>query len=175
MIWLYVSWLILLLGAQVAYYHQHPTLLNSRRGEWRLGNEARERTAILATLLIGYNYYHRQEWWSLETLAQRMNMPSLSLQPILAILEKSGIISESGEGSPGYFPARDLGTITVASVIEAVRRADAPPMGANEQNPEWQQVGEIMRLVDGAISSALAQQTIKDLVLAQAAPETEQV
>ena len=171
MIWLYVSWLILLLGAQVAYYHQHPTLLSTRRGEWRLGNEAQEQTAILAVLLIGYNFYHQQGWWSLDTLAQRMNMPSLSLQPILTILEKNGIISESGEDPPSYFPARDLETITLVSVMEAIRHVDSSPLAAIEQQPEQSQVGEIMRRVDGAISDALAQQTIKDLVLAQPGPE----
>lgn len=171
MIWLYVSWLILLLGAQVAYYHQHPTLLSTRRGEWRLGNEAQEQTAILAVLLIGYNFYHQQGWWSLDTLAQRMNMPSLSLQPILTILEKNGIISESGEDPPSYFPARDLETITLVSVVEAIRHVDSSPLAAIEQQPEQSQVGEIMRRVDGAISDALAQQTIKDLVLAQPGPE----
>ena len=46
-------------------------------------------------------------------------------------------------------------------------------MAAIEQGPEWSQVGEIMRRMDGAISDALAQQTIKDLVLAQAAPGEE--
>jgi membrane protein len=171
MIWLYLSWLILLLGAQIAYYHQHPTLLSSRRGQWRLGNEAQEQAAILAMLLIGYNYYHQQGWWSLETLAQRMNMPSLSLQPILAILEKDGLVSESGEDPPSYFPARDLETITLVAVVEAVRRADARPLVGSDQWPELGQVGEIMQRVDGAISEALAHQTVKDLVLNLAAPK----
>lgn len=171
MIWLYVSWLVLLLGAQVAYYHQHPSLLSSRRGEWRLGNEAREQAAIQAALLIGYNYYYRRGWWSLEALAQRMNMPSSALQPILEILEKNGIISESGEDPPTYFPARDLETIMLASVIEAVRRADAPSSSVGKALPESGQLGDIMRRVDGAIGAALAQQTVKDLVLTQGEPE----
>jgi membrane protein len=171
MLWLYLSWLILLLGAQIAYYHQHPTLLSSRRGQWRLGNESREQTAILAMLLIGYNYYHQQGWWSLETLAQRMNMPSISLQPILAILEKDGLVSESGEDPPSYFPARDLETITLVAVVEAVRRAGSRPLVGRDQWPELGQVGEIMKRLDGAISEALAHQTIKDLVLNLAAPK----
>ena len=165
MIWLYVSWLILLLGAQVAYYFQYPALLNSRRREWSLSNEDREKAAILAALLIGYNYYHQLAWWSLESLAQRMNIPSLSLQPILDVLEKNSFISESGEEPSTYFPARDIETIKLASIIEAIRHDKSSLLPATSPDPESNQLGKIMRRVDSAIDSALDQQTIKDLVL----------
>jgi membrane protein len=165
MIWLYVSWLILLLGAQVAYYFQYPALLNSRRREWSLSNEDREKAAILAALLIGYNYYHQLAWWSLESLAQRMNIPSLSLQPILDVLEKNSFISESGEEPSTYFPARDIETIKLASIIEAIRHDKSSLLSATRQDPESNQLGKIMQRVDSAIDSALDQQTIKDLVL----------
>ena len=165
MIWLYVSWLILLLGAQVAYYFQNPTLLYSRHGEWRLSNEGREKVAILAVLLIGYNYYHQLTWWSLESLAKRMNIPSLSLRPILTVLEKNGLISESGEEPSTYFPARDIETIKLVTVIEAIRHDEESLWSASRQDPEVTQIGEIMKRVDNAIDSALEQQTIKDLVM----------
>jgi membrane protein len=169
MIWLYVSWLILLLGAQAAYYIQYPALLKFRRGEWRLSNAGREGVAILATLLIGYNYYHQLGWWSLESLAQHMNIPSLSLQPILAALEKNGLISESGEDPPTYFPARDIETIKVVSIVEAIRHDDTSLLFTDKQDPELNQIEAIMRRVGSAIDSALDQQTIKDLVLARSA------
>ena len=173
MIWLYVSWLILLLGAQVAYYYQNPTLLYTRRGKWRLGNEGREKVAILAMLLIGYNYYHQLAWWSLESLARRMNIPSLSLRPILAILEKYGLISESGEEPSTYFPARDIETIKLVSVVEAIRHDETSLWPASRQGPEVVQIGEIMKRVDDAIDSALDQKTIKDLVMASPAFKDE--
>lgn len=171
MIWLYVSWLILLLGAQVSYYYQHPTLLTWRRQEWTLGNEAREQAGILAMLLIGYTYYYQQQWWSLEALARRMKIPSLSLEPILSILVKSGFVTESGDDPPAYFPARDIETIKLVDVIAAVRHAEASPLAESEELPEMLQVGAVMRRVDGAICTALEQETIKDLVLAQEAPK----
>jgi membrane protein len=173
MIWLYVSWLILLLGAQVAYYVQHPVLLSLRRGNWRLSNEGRERAAVLAVLLIGYNYYHQLEWWTLESLSHRMKLPPFSLQPILAVLEKSGLIGESGDEPPTYFPARDIETIKIASIIDAVRRDETPPSLADKQRPEMDQVEAVMQCVGGAIDAALDRQTVKDLVLAESAFEKD--
>lgn len=166
MIWLYVSWLIVLLGAQIAYYFQYPTLLNIRRREWRLNNEDREKAAVQATLLIGYNFYHQLPWWTLESLAQRMNLPALSLQPVLEVLIKHALVCESGDEPPTYFPARDIETIRLASIIEAIRHDKASFQSADPQDPESRRLVEIMRRVDSAIDSALEQQTVKDMVLA---------
>jgi hypothetical protein len=55
-------------------------------------------------------------------------------------------------------------------VIETIRHAEVSPLVANEGRPELIMVSEMMQRVDGAISAALAQQTVKNLVLAQAAP-----
>ena len=47
MIWLYLSWLIVLVGASVAYYHQHPESVTSYRRELRLSNRMQEKLALL--------------------------------------------------------------------------------------------------------------------------------
>ena len=87
-------------------------------------------------LLIGYTYYYQQQWWSLEALARRMKIPSLSLEPILSILVKSGFVTESGDDPPAYFPARDIETIKLVDVIAAVRHAEAFPLAESEELPE---------------------------------------
>ncbi|MBT8406355.1 MAG: YihY family inner membrane protein, partial [Deltaproteobacteria bacterium] len=43
MIWLYLSWLIVLVGASVAYYHQHPESMTAHRRELQLSNRTQER------------------------------------------------------------------------------------------------------------------------------------
>src|SRR5690606_7638400 len=44
--WLYISWLVLLLGAQLAFYVQNPQYLRPGRGEIRLNSSLRERVAL---------------------------------------------------------------------------------------------------------------------------------
>ena len=43
LIWLYLNWLILLIGSQLAFYHQRPAFLRIGRREPRLSNSVRER------------------------------------------------------------------------------------------------------------------------------------
>jgi membrane protein len=161
MIWLYVSWLILLLGAQMAYYYQYPAMFNTRRDRWRLGNREAEEIAISAMTLIGYNYFHQLPWWDCDALAARLKVPSISLRPILARLERCGLVAATGGYPPRFFPARDIATVTVRFVLEAVRGSEGP---AWEVKAELDQAEKIMQRLDAACSAALAEQTVKDLV-----------
>jgi membrane protein len=52
MIWLYLSWLILLFGASVAFYAQHPEYLYARDGEPKLSIRMHERLALSAMSLV---------------------------------------------------------------------------------------------------------------------------
>lgn len=173
MIWLYLSWLILLLGAQIAYYQQHPTVLRLRHGEGRLGNEARERLAILLMVAIGYHYYHGRPLWTLERLAQELAVPPPALQETLGLLERGGFISQTADDPPAYYPARDIETISLRAVLEAVRHADGSD-AARQPWPGDPVVDEVMRGVEGSIAEAVADRTVKDLVLARPpAPDPE--
>lgn len=171
MIWLYLSWLIMLMGAQIAYYYQHPTLLRSRQGEAPPSNEARERLAIMLMLLIGYNYYYNRGLWTLERLAQEFAVAPLALQTMLGTLERRGFIAQSADDPPAYYPARDIETIRLRELVEAVRHADDKESDGFGDRPERQLVDEVMQRISGSIADALADQTVKDLVLSRARPD----
>ncbi len=65
MIWLYVSWLILLVGAQISFYHQYPYFLTAHKEIFRRSGRLRERLALLIIYFIGYNYYCNKRPWTL--------------------------------------------------------------------------------------------------------------
>lgn len=174
MIWLYLSWLIVLLGAQIAYYHQHPALLSARHASGRLSNQGRERLAIMLMMMIGYNYYYNRGLWTVDRLAQDLAVPPQSLQYVLGILERQGFVSQSGDEPPGYYPTRDIETITLRQLLDVIRRADDSVYDALRTRPERAQVDSVLQRVDAAIGDALAEQTIKDLVLAQPRPDARE-
>lgn len=172
MIWLYLSWLIVLLGAQIAYYQQHPAMLNVRPAGEPLSNQSRERLAILLMTMIGYNYFHRRGPWTQERLAQELGVMPRSLRYLLDILDKHGFIGRTGDDPPAYYPARDIETVGLHELLAAVRQADAAEENVNGRI-EPKQVAAVMQRIDAAIGEALAGQTIKDLVRAQPPPDDE--
>ena len=60
MILLYLNWLILLLGAQISFYHQNPQFLRSGRARIYLSNRLREELALLVMYLVGEDFSRGQ-------------------------------------------------------------------------------------------------------------------
>jgi membrane protein len=75
LIWLYVSWLVLLLGAQLAFYVQNPQYLRPGRGEIQLNPSLRERVALSIMYLIVSDYRESQRRWTINSLADHLRLP----------------------------------------------------------------------------------------------------
>jgi len=170
MIWLYLSWLIVLVGASVAYYHQHPESMTAHRRELQLSNRMQEKLALLVMFLVGKNYYDNLPALTLEKFAQSFNVPMEALEPIMAALEEYGLLTQTAKEPPAYLPARPLDTAGLKDVLDAVR-------GANEINdlkPQSESaelaVGQLVDHLDQAMARALRGSTLKDLALSKPSP-----
>lgn len=123
LMWLYLSWLILLVGAQIAFYVQHPYSLRPGTGALLLTPQLSERLGLSTMYLLAQEYsksieQHRTGY-TLNTLADRLFLPSAVLEPIVARLMQSNLIIIAEDES--LVPGRDLATIRLADVLDAVR------------------------------------------------------
>ena len=172
MIWLYLSWLIVLVGASVAYYHQHPESVTSYRRELRLSNRMQEKLALLVMFLVGNNYYDNLPALTLEEFAQSFNVPMEALEPIMEALEGYGLLSQTANEPPTYLPARPLDTAELKDVLDAVRGAneivDLKPQSESAELA----VDQLVDHIDQAMAGALRGSTLKDLALSKPAPVT---
>jgi len=104
LIWLYLNWLVLLTGAQLAFYHQNPAFLRIGRREPRLSNAMRERLALNIMLLVGRAFREgEQATVSSSSLARELRIPSITLAPVVTALESDG-----GASSTSFEPALDV-------------------------------------------------------------------
>jgi membrane protein len=173
MIWLYVSWLILLIGAQVAFYCQHPHLVTAFKVSQRLSHGARERLGMAAMFLVAESFYHDSTHWTVDALAQRLQVDAETIDDIVAALKAGGLLAMSAATPPQLLPARDLEAITLAEVLAAMR---APAVDWSA--PADLQIGpveDVMDAVDTALAGALKDRTLKNLVLAEAPPRATSV
>jgi membrane protein len=167
MIWLYVSWYILLIGAQIAYYHQHPQA-SGARAQWRhlLAGSMRERLALLIMYLVGYNHYFNKPCWTTEALAAQLGLEPEPVQTMLADLVQDGFLIQTAEETVGYVPARDIETMTLKGLVDAIRGAGRETSLATATVHAVPQLDHVMAGIDKAIGDALSGQTLKQLVLA---------
>lgn len=170
LIWLYLGWLILLVGASIAFHDQHPEYVTATRRRMRLSNRLREKLALLIAHLIGKRFYEEAPGWTADALAQRLGAPMDSTDSALAALEDGGILARTQDEPPTFLPARPLETTRVADVLKTVRTADETDYLNPAILPSAQFVDTIMDALESAATAALNDQTMKDLALSDPGP-----
>jgi membrane protein len=119
LIWVYLSWLILLIGAQLAFYLQCPQYLRHGQETIELTGSAREQAGLSVMYLIGREYGAGKTYWTGNGLAAELDIPSIALAPVLACLERGGLIVATEKEE--FLPARDLAGILLINIVDAVR------------------------------------------------------
>jgi membrane protein len=165
MIWLYISWMIILFGAKIAFYHQYPQVISVKKEVFKLSSRLQEQLVLVIMYLIGTNFYHNKDPWTLKTLVQRLEMPVETTQDMLMILENNGLVVESGEEPPAYLPTKDTETITLQEIVNTIRCSEETVCDSYAHSMSIPQVDDIMKKVDEQIASGLADKTLKDLII----------
>ncbi|MGE5173041.1 MAG: YhjD/YihY/BrkB family envelope integrity protein [Betaproteobacteria bacterium] len=165
MIWLYVSWLILLVGAEISFYHQNPHALSIRRAARIPDAHLLEQIAVSIMFLIAYNFYYGKGPWTLTALTHRLGLALESAEAVVEALKKKLLIVETGDDPPAYLPTRDLEAIRLREVYVAVRLSATGDDGFERKNiVSLKGVVGILRAIDDAVGRALGETTLKDLV-----------
>jgi len=165
MIWLYLSWLILLFGASVAFYVQHPEYLYASGGEPRLSNRMRERLALSATSLIASRFLAGQRMPSLAEFTQRLGVPMHTLQRVLDALERAELIVQSADEPPAYLPVRDPSLISVTQVMNTVRAAGEDRFFSPAGLPVPQPVEDALDRMQHAVQASVEGMTLRELAV----------
>jgi len=118
LIWIYLSWLILLIGAQLSFYVQYPRLM--REGRKRLTTSPAQIEQIALRAMYRVALGHRDgETPDVETTARALGIPGRVLDEVVDRLEEARIVARTEGGA--LVPARDAARIRVADVLAAVR------------------------------------------------------
>ena len=119
LIWIYVSWLILLIGAQLSFYVQNPRYLRVGQGHVRLTSALRERLAFTVMLLVARKFVAGERPWQLRALSEDLQIPGSALATVTRSLERAGLLTLSEDEE--LIPARDLESIALTDILNAVR------------------------------------------------------
>ena len=119
LIWIYLSWLILLIGAQLSFYVQNPRYLRVGQGHVRLTSALRERLAFTVMLLIARKFVAGESPWQLRELSEDLQIPGSALATVTRSLEHAGLLTLTEDEE--LIPARDLEGIELTDILQAVR------------------------------------------------------
>jgi len=160
LVWLYLSWLILLLGAQLSFYVQHPEHLRSGHAQVPLTSALRERVALAVMYLVGERFLTGGQRWTINDLAERLDVPGTVLDEIVSTLQAHGLVLDVEDDTVA--PARDLGSISLDAILDAVRHETPDP-----RRPMPRPVpgaDQVARIADEALSASVGNRTLRDLI-----------
>jgi membrane protein len=160
LIWLYLNWLVLLLGAQLAFYHQNPAFLRMGRQEPRLSNSMRERLALNIMMLVGHAFRIDGEKISARDISANLNVPTIALTPVSTVLEQGGLLVSTE--TEDLVPGREMSRIRLGEIL-AVVRAEGDT-GAH-RDPSWSdKIQDLGDELDTAMDKVVGDTTLADLL-----------
>ncbi|PLX82875.1 MAG: ribonuclease BN-like protein [Desulfuromonas sp.] len=166
MVWIYLSWLIVLLGLEVTYAWQNLRLVPSDvRGE-QVNFSSREMVALTVMLVVGEAFYRGEKRWTPERLCVDLDLPPRLAKNILAQLVSLGFLSEvhdNGDEGCHYQPGLAPEVLTVHDLLEGLK-GDGVTFARLRRTPERDVVTEIEARIAEAGRSALQGATLQDLV-----------
>jgi membrane protein len=161
LIWLQVGWQIVLVGAEVAYFHQHPSAYHVRAGPRGQSLRVREQLALGALVEITRRHLSGQPPADPAQLAAALGVPVSSLEELIDACVQRGLLLRATE-PPGVTLGRPPERIPVVEIFDLLRGAEAP---RPPRDGEAQVVGLLQRR-DQAVRHALEGVTLSSLASA---------
>ena len=123
-LWIFISWLIVLFGLQLTFTTQHLKSLDAaeiasakRREEYFIANDF---TVINIVREIASAFERNKAPVSSEIICSKLNIPAEFGEKILNHLVESGIIVKSSEPRVGFVPMKEPANIRLSDIAEAV-------------------------------------------------------
>jgi membrane protein len=158
--WLYLNWLILLLGAQIAFYNQNPGFLRLGRRQTRLANGLRERLALNIMYLVGAAFRDRTGAGTVRALSKELAIPGIVVSDVVTSLEEAGLIT--GTEQERLVPGREPARIRLRDILDAIREGGDT---GSWRPPSWTPaIAQMSERLDEAIDSVVDDRTLSDLL-----------
>ncbi len=162
-LWSYVSWMVILLGAEVTYAtHRHRAIaLQGYVNRYVLERSdylrPTGRTAARIMLAICDHHAQRRVGISIDAIGERFRVALDHVGDVVDALERAGLVIETAEPMQLVIPARPLDQIRVLDVLALFDRDHA--MGLRDDR-----LGALLRALDHARADIMADTTFASLV-----------
>lgn len=165
LIWLQLSWFIVLLGAELAYAIQNVDTFDYTTDNYRLSTRARRLLSLLLARNVVRSFVLAQPAPSTHDLAKQSGMPFGLVQRLCNDLVDAGLftrVTQSEISDPGYHPARDINSLTVQSVIESIESFGTDSLPA-APSPDIHQLSDTLSGFESTLTAHPSNRLLKDL------------
>jgi membrane protein len=143
---LYILWVIILFGAQIAYAYQNRVAYLQDRLAENVNQRGREFVALRIMTCLGQRFYHGLCPATVPEISAELCVPSRLTQSVLHTLAATRLVSEVAGGEAAFVPARPLEAINAYDILLAMRTGTGQELPMSEA-PELAEIyGEFARI-----------------------------
>lgn len=159
---LYLSWAILLFGAQIAYAYQNRKIYLQEKSVETVSHRDREILALRLMTAIGRRFQKGEKPAAVPEISGELEVPTRLAQQVLQRLLAGQIITEIS-GDDAYVPARPLESISAHDILQAMRKDGEPELNSPDK-PETAEVLDEFGKIEQAERTAACSVTLLGLV-----------
>jgi membrane protein len=164
LLWLHVGWVIVLLGAQVAYAHQHIRFYEAQKELLADSPAGREKLALRIMLSVGSNFFHGLEPLSVTGLANRLYVPAGLVRDFMDMFRQARLVLPLAEEET-FVLARDPERIGIKEILDSVRSPGTYEKTPGDRSAEEIGIDELLQTVDYSVAETLAGKSLKTLII----------
>ncbi|WP_258104834.1 YhjD/YihY/BrkB family envelope integrity protein [Marinoscillum sp. MHG1-6] len=167
LIWLQLSWLILLLGAEFAYAIQNVSNWTYSDEGKRLSRRLRKRLLFMVLHKIVKHFSEEDGPLSFQQLTEGLFIPNRFVHEVLNNLERAGLVSRvktsKDDGNEYYQPSVDVSKLDVHLVLRKLDLVGVLDLNKLEDNPTFKAVDEALIHIESYGKTSEGNKLIKDL------------
>lgn len=155
MFFIYVGWLVALIGSSIAFYHQYPAKTRTGRDKLVLSISQRESLALAVAETIIERFNQGGEPLNEEQIIDHLQANPTAVESALALLLHIGMLTETSSDPPRYLPTHSVSDSTLVDTWKALRNVNADAIDPLGNSPEMQRVKEFQQALDATIEREL--------------------
>jgi len=164
-IWLQLSWLIVLLGAEISFANQNVDRYEFESDARHISSRFKRLVSLMITNLVVKIFAEGKKSLTATAISQELKLPIRIVRDIIYELVEVKIFSESIGDTPrerAYQPAMDINLITVDLVVKQLEERGSQHITVSK-NKEYQKLSGILESFDESVKSSPSNILLKDI------------
>ena len=165
LVWVQVSWMIVLFGAELAFANQNVETYEYEPDCLKTSPSFRQLVALQIMHLLVKNLMIKAKPLTAAQISARIESPLRLVNHLLFDLTGSGILVETkteSDKETGFIPARDINTLSISAVLEAMSENGLDAIPVAKGSPHEKLTASLKQIREAAAASP-ANLLLKDL------------
>ena len=161
LIWLFISWLIFLLGGQLAYFYQFPEM-TLESNESTGPEDYRTRLVLMVMYMIGSRHLKSEERWNIPMLVKQFNHVAEDVRETVNYLVSCNLLVIVDDDRSSILLAKDMENISIYHLLKISKKL--PIVASKNIHLSCEPVDQLLSRVDSLLEKGLEGSNMKNWI-----------